>query len=233
MNVQAERSLRDLAIAERRALRDHVREAITNAILDGEFQPGERIVETRVARELGVSQTTVREALVEIEQLGIISSRPHRGVFVRPITSRDVVEMYEMRALLEGHAARLVALSLADDDLSELEGLLEEMVQSAAAGDVRAMIRKDVEFHSTVCRLAGGHLLARLWSAVNPHLWTFVAVRGLLGLEPQLVARRHSKIVEALRSRDADRAEAATRSHMMELRDIALLKLKETGVINR
>src|SRR5213592_4518701 len=110
-----------LVIAERRALREDVREAIVNAILQGEFQPGDRIVETRVARQLGVSQSTVREALREIEQLGMIVSTPNRGVVVRPLTRTDVLEMYEMRALLEGHAARLTAQKLTDEDGRELE----------------------------------------------------------------------------------------------------------------
>src|SRR5437870_2334154 len=148
-----------LVIAERRALRDDVREAIVNAIIQGEFLPGDRIVETRVARQLGVSQSTVREALREIQQLGMIVYTPNRGVVVRPLTRAGVLEMYEMRALLEGHAARLAAEKLTDDDLRELEGILDEMVALGDAGDVREMIARDVAFHSRICSLAGHALL--------------------------------------------------------------------------
>src|SRR5688572_30416059 len=98
-----------LAIGERRPLREDVRDALVTAIVGGDFQPGERIVESRVASHLGVSQATVREALREIEQLGLVLSSLNRGVTVRPLTRRSVVEMYEMRALLEGHAARLAS----------------------------------------------------------------------------------------------------------------------------
>lgn len=217
----AEGTTSALVIDKRRGLRDDVRDAIVNAIFGGEFQPGDRIVESRVARQLGVSQATVREALREIEQLGIVGSTPNRGVFVRPLTRRDVLEMYEVRALLEGYAARLAVTRLQDEDLTELEALAAEMVRLAEVGDVRAMIARDVDFHARISALAGNTLLARLWAAVNPHLWTYVAVRGLIDLSPAEIAARHRAIVEALRSRDPDRAEGAMHAHLLELRERA------------
>lgn len=210
-----------LVLGERRALRDGVREAIVNAVIGGEFGPGDRIVETRVARQLGVSQSTVREALREIEQLGIVVSAPHRGVVVRPVTRRDVLEMYEMRALLEGFAARRAVERISDDDLRALGTLVDEMIRLADAGEVREMIAKDVAFHTRICQVADHTLLRRLWAAVNPHLWTYLAVRGVLGLAPGTVGRRHADVLEALRSRDPDRAERAMRAHLLELREIA------------
>ena len=117
-----------LAIAERRALREEVRDALIAAIVGGDFPPGERIVESRIARHLGVSQTTVREALREIEQLGLVVSSLNRGVVVRPLTRRAVLEMYEMRALLEGYAARRAVERVTDADLAELESMVSDMV---------------------------------------------------------------------------------------------------------
>ena len=225
MDSPLDRASSALVLGERRALRDDVREAIVNAIIQGEFQPGDRIIETRVARQLGVSQSTVREALREIEQLGMILSTRNRGVIVRPLTRRDVLEMYEMRALLEGHAARLVAPGITDDDLRELEELLEEMIRLGKSGDLREMVARDVVFHSRICQMADNALLNRLWSAVNPHIWTYVAVRGLLDLPPEQVARRHRGVIDALRSRDPARAEHAMRAHLLELRDLAGQKL--------
>jgi DNA-binding GntR family transcriptional regulator len=220
----AERSTA-LVLVGRRALRDDVREALVNAILGGEFHPGDRIIETRVARQLGVSQSTVREALRELEQLGMVVTLPNRGASVKPLTRRDVTEMYEMRALIEGHAARDVATRLTEVDSADVETLVAEMVQLANAGDVQGLIKRDVAFHSRICQLADNALLMRLWSAVNPHLWTYVAVRGLLGMPPTQVARRHFEVVDALRSGDPDRAEQSLRTHLLELRDLAEEKL--------
>lgn len=216
-----------LTIGERRALREDVRDALVGAIVGGDFAPGERIVESRVARHLGVSQATVREALREIEQFGLVVSSLNRGVVVRPLTRRAVLEMYEMRAHLEGYAARRAVGRLTDADLAELEGLVSEMVRLGDAGETREMIARDVEFHSRICALADHTLLARLWASVNPHLWTYVAVRGLLGLPPGVVARRHEDVLAALRARDPDRAERAMHAHLLELRELAAQHVPE------
>lgn len=217
-----------LVIGARRALRDDIREALINAIVRGEFQPGERIVETRVARQLGVSQGTVREALRAIEQLGLIISIPNRGSIVRPpLARRDVLEMYDMRALLEGHATGLAAARVTDADLATLDELVGEMVQLAEKGDANAMLERDVAFHARIFELADHTLLTRLWSTIHPHLWTYLAVRGVLDLPLEHIASRHANVVEALRSRVPDRAEAAMRTHLLELRERARVKLPD------
>jgi DNA-binding GntR family transcriptional regulator len=209
-----------LTIAELPMLHEQIREAILNSIVNGEFRPGDRIVESAVARRLQVSQATVREALRVLEQLGIIVTQRNRGAFVRQLTRRDVVEMYEMRALLEGYAARMAVARLTDDKLAQLEQLIHEMVSLAESGDLRAMISRDVEFHATIVELADNSLLTRLWSNVNPYWWTYTAVSGLLELSSVDIARRHFAVVEALRQRDQDLAEIAMQGHLLELRDL-------------
>ena len=96
-----------------------------------------------------------------------------------------------------------------------------------AAGARLTLIARDVEFHTRICALADHTLLARLWGSVNPHLWTHVAVRGLLGLPPGAVARRHDEVLTALRARDPDRAEQAMQDHLIPLRDLAAQHLTE------
>src|SRR5207244_8563085 len=132
-----------------------------------------------------------------------------------------------MRALLEGYAARRAVERVTDADLAELESMVSDMVQLGDAGDVREMIARDVEFHTRIVALADHTLLARLWASVNPHLWTYVAVRGLLGLPPVVVARRHEDILVALQTRDPERAERAMHAHLLELRDLAAQHLPE------
>jgi DNA-binding GntR family transcriptional regulator len=126
--------------------------------------------------------------------------------------------------------ARLAAERITDSDLSILTALTEEMIRAAEAGQVREMSTHDVEFHLHVCSLADHTLLSRLWWAVNPHLWTYVAIRGLLLLPPVEAARRHFDVIDGLRSRDPDRAEAAMRRHMLELHALAREKLPEHGI---
>jgi DNA-binding GntR family transcriptional regulator len=214
-----------LTLGERRSLRLDVRDALTSAITQGVFAPGERVIESRVARELGVSQTTVREALRELESTGLVVYSTNRGCVVRQLSAADVVEMYEMRALLEGEAARRASARLTPPELDALDGLVDEMIRLADAGSTSEMIEQDVLFHRRILEAAGHALLSRLWAAVNPAVWTHLAVVGILGVPPTEIAGRHRPVVEALRSGSPDRAQSEMSRHLLELRDVARRRL--------
>jgi DNA-binding GntR family transcriptional regulator len=216
-----------LTLPERRALRLDVRDALTQAIAQGRFQPGDRIVESRVGRELGVSQTTVREALRDLESTGLVVYTTNRGCEVRKLSRAEVAEMYEMRALLEGEAAGRAVVGFGENDFAILDRLVNDMVQLADAGDTTLMIDADVRFHQYIVKAAHHALLSRLWSTINPALWTHLAVIGILGVPTSTIARRHAAVVDALRTSDPSIARSVMSQHLLELRDLAEQKLTE------
>ena len=120
---------------ERRVLRDQVKSYLTNAILSGVYKPGERLVETRIAQQLGVSQAPVREAIRELELLGFLKSEPFRGASVRQLSTDELLEIYPVRAALEGVAARAAVTRLTEDDFAHLSELLGKMLAAAATTD--------------------------------------------------------------------------------------------------
>jgi DNA-binding GntR family transcriptional regulator len=200
---------------------------LTQAIARGHFKPGERIVESRVARELGVSQATVREVLRELEATGLVVYSTNRGCVVRKLERSDVVEMYEMRALLEGEAVRRAVGRLTPEQLAELDKLVDEMIELAEAGETTAMIDLDVRFHEIICEAADHRLLLRLWLSINPAIWTQFAVIGVLDLPSEVVAERHRVVVDALRAADPGQAQAAMATHLLELSALADRNLEE------
>src|SRR4051795_9630557 len=107
-------------------LRDQIREVLLERILDGHYQPGARIVETQVASEFDVSQAPVREALRELEILGMVTSEPYRGARVRQVTPRQPAEIYPVRAAIEEVAA-IAATPVLKDESGALESVLDEM----------------------------------------------------------------------------------------------------------
>lgn len=216
-----------LSIPERRALRLDVRDALTLAVMQGRFQPGDRIVESQVARELSVSQTTVREALRELESTGLVVYQINRGCIVRKLSRQDTIEMYDMRALLEGRAAQEAVTRLGADDLDALDELVADMIDQAEAGNATEMSHLDVRFHQTIVEAAGSKLLTRLWLGINPALWTHLAIVGILGLPATTIAERHRPVVEALRSKSPSSAQMALVQHMVELRELAARNLTE------
>ena len=196
----------------RNVLSDQVKDYLLTAILAGEFPPGSRIVETRVARHLGVSQGPVREALRDLEALGLIASTPYQGARVRQPQKAELLEAYDVRAVLESFGARLAMPRLSDADLLELEGYVTSMRQAARAGDEDEQSRLDVAFHSRIVAISGNQVLQRLWRYLEPVSRTHITYI-LPGVDAELISGLHQPILEALRVRDTGAAYAALHDH--------------------
>lgn len=151
----------------RKVLRYEIKQIITDAILNGELNPGDRIVETRIARELQVSQAPVREAIRELEQIGLVETKPYKGAFVNNICKNEVFEAYKLRSLIEGHAAREVANKIDGQILAEFEKLIEKMKESASNQERTAFIENDVAFHELIIKSTGSNLVYRVWSMIK------------------------------------------------------------------
>lgn len=210
-------SSRDPAFQVSPGLRHDVRNHLRNQIFDGTLQPGDRIVESRLARELGISQTPVREALRELEQMGLVVSYPNRGASVRRIEPRDAEEMYTLRAHLEVLGVDLLLQHLTDADLDALIGLIDEMLAAAAANDPERLTELDTSFHEYILTRSGNSLLLRTWQGISPLNWTMLTVIRLKDRNLRELAERHYPIVEALKTGDKAQAEAAIRDHVLNL----------------
>ena len=200
------------AAITRSVLSDQVKGRLLQAILDGRYPPGARIVETRVAREFGTSQAPVREALRDLEALGVVENSPFRGARVRQPSIEELLEAFEVRAILEGHAARLAMHRMSEADLARLEGLLDQMRQAALAGDPYAEATADTEFHGSIMHRSGNATLERVWRTLEPFLRTYITIVSP-GVDRRAVADRHVPIIDALRQADEDLVARAFEVH--------------------
>ncbi|WP_328325775.1 MULTISPECIES: GntR family transcriptional regulator [unclassified Streptomyces] len=182
------------------SLREQIREHIVEGIVRGRWQPGERIVERRIAVELEVSQTPVREALRELESLRLIESAPNKGVRVRNLTAADLEESYPVRAGLEQIAAELAVDRLAAD-VSVLEPSVAALYRADQAGDSAAQVRHTVAFHRELVRAAGNSVLMHTWESLGIEVFTTLSIRWL-GTVQKSYAEEHEALVEAFRRRD-------------------------------
>lgn len=203
---------------ERRVLREQIKAYLSNAILRGEFKPGERIVETRIAQKLGVSQAPVREAMRDLEVLGFLKSEPFRGASVRQLTIEELTEIYPVRAALEGVAARQAVERITEEHFAQLEELLDKMRDASRQTDERSHTEYDVAFHRIIVEASGNQALIHIWDTLQLSTWTAItAIRS--GHNLIELAERHRVVLEALRTRDPLRAEQALRNHIEELGD--------------
>lgn len=189
------------------ALRDAVLIALRNAIVEGKLKPGERLLETEIAREFGTSRAPLREAIRQLESEGLVVSAPHRGTFVTRLSEQDAREIYCLRAALEGMAAILVVNAGQASVFDRLDQLLAEMRSGVAAGEIERMIQADFQFHETLCEAAGNARLQNVWLSMRTQIRAFVSATSQRYLKPAEVVRRHCAVLDAMRAGDAPRAQ--------------------------
>jgi DNA-binding GntR family transcriptional regulator len=206
-----------LSTVSRVVLREQVKELILQRILTGIYAPGDRLVETRIAQELGTSQAPVREALRDLELLRFVESAPFKGARVREISDEELLEIYPVRAALEELAARQAAVRL-DGGVDALEAELDAMHRAADEGDLHTQVVHDANFHRLIVEAAGNRILQDVWGYLRIESRTIItAVRT--GMDGHEIAERHRPVLDALRDRDPDRAGAALRRHLEEFAD--------------
>lgn len=204
----------DTAIS-RSVLSDQVKDRLLQDILTGHYAPGSRIIETRVAREFGISQAPVREALRDLEALGIVEIAAFRGARVRRPTANELLEAYGVRAVLESLGARLAVPRISNEDLDELEGLIGEMERTARVGDTHAEAAADARFHRRIIEIAGNATLERLWRSLEPFSRTYITMI-VPGVDLRRFPPLHPPILAALRQRDGDLAAEALQRHFSD-----------------
>jgi DNA-binding GntR family transcriptional regulator len=196
----------------RNVLAGQVRDYLLEGIFSGRFPPDSRIVETRVAREVGTSQAPVREALRSLEAMGVVDILPFKGARVRRPSRDELLEAYEVRATLESLGARLGVPRMTDDDLAEITELHESLHEAATGGDPRLIAERDAAFHARVLELAGNAMLGRVWRSLEPVSRTYMTLIAPRA-DPIWTAGLHPPILLALQNRDPAEVEQALRRH--------------------
>ena len=190
-----------------------VKKWISERILNGSYPPGYRLVELRIARELKTSQAPVREALRELEASGLVESQPFKGTRVRQVSGREMQEAYQVRALIEQHAAELAAVFLRNDT-SRLQSEISAAHQAAESGDVAAFSRHNAAFHRQIVEASGNSILLRIWDTLGAEIRTqvFLSQERLSPLEGE---KLHQAILQALHQGDGQTAGRLLREHLL------------------
>jgi DNA-binding GntR family transcriptional regulator len=190
---------------------------ITDAIVTGRLRPGDKLVEAHMGQQFGVSRAPLREAFQRLEQIGLVEKIPNRGTFVSTLTERDVKELHNVRELLEGLAARLLAERRDSHGIGRLNAILDAMRQAADDDDQARMITLDADFHDALIELSDHKLLRELWVVTGVRLRRFLLLkRQRLYRTLADAAPIHEPIVQAIAAGDPTRAEAQARKHVLD-----------------
>jgi DNA-binding GntR family transcriptional regulator len=204
------------AIGDRHAsLREVVLGEIRDAIRSGRFRPGERIAETRLARDFKVSRNPIREALRTLESEGLVEISPRRGASVVAPSARDAAEMIELRAMLEGVNARLAARRRDPAILDSLRSVLELGTEAARAGRVVDVARYNAEFHTLLAAAGQNHMLADLVRSLRDR--TSIAFGPPRSGQAARNWMEHAHILEAVIAGDEELASVLASRHTARL----------------
>ncbi len=202
-----------------KSLREVVVDSLREAILDGSLRPGQRIQDSEVALQLGVSRTPVREALRQLEKDGLVRSTPNRGAIVNDLSKDDLEELYGIRAVLEGLAAARACSRITARELEDLQRLCEEMqavVPFRSEEDRIAFLSRDMEFHELLVEASQSPSLAEMLSGIRMRIRMVMATISVLARASAQAAPEHKALLEAIRLRDRESAERLARQHVMD-----------------
>ena len=207
---------------QRRRLVDDAVQTLREAILGGRLAAGARLRQTDLADQLGISRTPIREALVRLQQEGLVELLPGGGVRAAALDLDQAVELYDLREVLDGLAARLAALRADGATLGRLERSLVRQAECVEHGDAGHWFRAHTTFHEEILKAAGNRHLARLSSIVRLSILHFHPLP--LGTERRLRTAygEHRAIHDAIRTHDAEAAERLARAHIANAKEIVL-----------
>lgn len=198
---------------------------LLEAIRSGDLRPGDRLTETKLASFLEVSRTPVREAMRRLEDDGLIVHEPRLGAVIRSLDYSEVMELYEVRTVLEATAARLAARSASDLEVSELAALNEDM--ASAVNDPRRMFELNRQFHLSLLDAAKNRFLVKTVNALQKTLLILGPSTLAESERAQQSVDEHGAVLAALRDGDGDAAEAAMKQHIENAQRLRLRQLRE------
>jgi len=213
----------DGALAVYRELRE--------AIVGGRFQPNERLVEADLARTLGAGRTTIRAALVRLDQEGLVQRTPNRGARVRLVSDREALEIEQVRSALEQLVVREAALRATARDLADLRAELRRMHALVAEGDPIGYSELNASFHQRIWAIADNRVAGALLTTLKSQSIRFQYRTILQPGRPQRSLREHETIVEALAAGDADASESMMRQHLAHVVETLRAAIQRQGAV--
>lgn len=212
-------------IQNHRPLREIVYEELKLLILTGKISPGMRLMEEELAEDMGVSRTPIREAIRKLEKEGLITIEPRRGAYVSQISTKDMVEILEVRQNMEGLAAALAAERMSPEGKQQLKEITEAYEAAFEAGDMAEMIRCDTKFHHIIVEATQNKILVQMVEQLQELVLRFRYIYYDNFKRAEKMLAEHRSIYEAIISGDAEAAKNSADVHIDRLKVMVIDEL--------
>ncbi len=208
-------------------LREVIFNTLRQAIIIGELKPGERLMEVTLAEKMGVSRTPVREAIRKLELEGLVDMLPRKGAHVADLSVKDIMDVLEVRATLDGLATELCAAKITDEELEELKRVNAQFSVFVEKDNLQGSIKKDVEFHDIIYNASRNIKLIQLLNNLREQVQRYrIIFLKDYGSAKELI-KEHNEIFEAVSKRDTNAARKAAQKHIVKQEE-TILKSQRT-----
>ena len=216
-----------MKINEYLPLRDVVFYTLRQAILKGELEPGERLMEMQLAEQLGVSRTPIREAIRKLELEGLVLMIPRRGAIVAKITEKDLKDVLEVRASLERLSTKLACERMEEETIEELREAQEAFKAALRGDDITLQAQKDVEFHDVIYKSTNNLRLIQMLNNLREQMYRYRLEYLKDGTSHQKLVEEHEAIIEALSRRDTEETTNIMVGHVYNQEQAVMRKIHE------
>lgn len=208
-------------------LRDVIFETLRKSIISGDIKPGERLMEVSLAEQMGVSRTPVREAIRRLEADGLVTMIPRKGTHVSELSVKDIMDVLEVRAVLDQLATSLAAKHMQPAQIKSLEAIHRQYVYNVERANIEGAIRKDVEFHDVIYAASGNPRLVAVASSLREHIYRFRVIYMRDNLIAANVLHEHEQILEAITNAQEEEASKLAESHIRNQMESIIKTVKE------
>lgn len=212
---------------KKRLLREHVYVGIKNSIIGGEFEPGRRLIEEKLAEDMKTSRTPVREAIQKLEKEGLIYRLPRGGFAVKGVTEEEVDEVFGIRGILEGYAGFLATERMEDHELTLLEEIIAKEEECLLNMNPDEFIRLDSEFHDVLYKAAKNNRLYNLLNDLRDYMYRYRVIIQRYQRKASLAVQDHREMVTSIKNKNARQVEKLVRKHMTRGKDIIKKKIRQ------
>ena len=195
-------------------LREVIFNTLREAIIVGELKPGERLMEVQLAEKMGVSRTPVREAIRKLELEGLVNMIPRKGAHVADLSVKDIMDVLEVRATLDGLASSLCAVRISEDELKDLKQAHNQFDKYVHKENLQGSIKKDVELHEIIYRSSRNDKLIQIANNLREQVQRFRVIYLKDYSSGKEIIKEHTDIIKAIENKDPDAARKAAVKHI-------------------
>ncbi|UCC66442.1 MAG: GntR family transcriptional regulator [Deltaproteobacteria bacterium] len=216
---------------ERKTLREVVYERLKKRIQRGEFKVKERLIEQRLAEDLGVSRTPVREAISKLEQDGLVDKIPQGGAVVKGTTKDEIEEVFGLRVVLESYAAALATEKINEEILQSLDAVIEKQHRALERRNVNRYIELNTQFHDLLYSASQSDKLYQIITFLRNYIYKYRVFLLRMEEMPKISLRDHQLMLQAMKEGDAQKVEELVKKHILRAKE-TLLKEIEGGKLS-